>query len=323
MEGLERQICNQKTGEFEGPEKRLEIILHSKQHKAWLNSDAVWEGVVRAVGASVISKVSNEYINSYLLSESSLFIWNDRILLITCGSTAPVLALPEILNIIKKQNITFIFYERKKNSFSGKKLFLEDAAYITKFFKGKTFQFSVNGQCYMDIFYSPCNGPLVSWPQSLQLFMYNLDRSAMENFYQKESNTLQQAPSVLGLDQLYPGAVTDAHMFSPCGYSINGIMDNNYFAIHVTPQPEGSYSSFDTSIINKESVFMIEKVISIFKPEKYSLFLKTDLKKNHLKFHSIITDAVGEMNPGSSNDLMNKTILVPGCAATFLYSGSL
>ena len=321
MEVLKKQICNKKTGEFEGPEKRLEIILHSKQHRVGLNSDAGWERVVKAVGASIISKISNKYINSYLLSESSLFVWSDRILLITCGSTTPVMALPEILKIIKKENIASISYGRKKNSFSEKQTFWDDASYIAKFFKGKTLRFGAGGESYMDIFYSLCSGYPAARLQSLQLFMHNLDRSAMKNFYQKESNTPRQAASVLGIDKLYSDAVTDGYMFSPYGYSINGIMDNNYFAIHVTPQPEGSYASFDTSLINKDSVLMIEKVLSIFKPEKYSLFLKTDLTKRYLKFHSVITDAVQEIKIGISEDLIKLTSSDLGYAATFLYSG--
>jgi len=321
MEGLERQICNKKTGAFEGPEKRLEIILHSKQHRAWLNNDAAWERVVKAVGASIISKISNKYINSYLLSESSLFVWNHRILLITCGSTTPVMALPEILKIIKKENISSIIYERKKNSFSQKQTFGDDASYIAKFFKGETLRLGISGESYMDIFYSLCSASRAVRPRSLQLFMYNLDRSAMKIFYKKESKTPRQAACVLGIDKLYPHAVTDAYLFSPYGYSINGIMDNNYFTIHVTPQPEGSYASFDTSLITKDSVLMIKKVLSIFKPEKYSLFLKTDLTKQYMKFHSVITDAVQKINTGVSEDLIKLTSSDLGCAATFLYSG--
>ena len=63
---------------FEGPEKKLEVILFSPQFNIRNNNDGRWDKIVKASQADIISKKSTEHLDAYILSESSLFVWNDR-----------------------------------------------------------------------------------------------------------------------------------------------------------------------------------------------------------------------------------------------------
>ena len=303
---------------FDSTEKRLEIVLRSKQHNLGKNINDCWERVVKAGNAHIISKISNRYVCTYLLSESSLFVWNDRILMITCGNTTPVSALPEILNIINKQNIAYLFYERERSNFS-KKLscrFADDVASIRNFFDGKTLRFGNEEHSHINSFYSFCDCAVLKKLPSLQLMMYDLDPLAVKIFSKKrEGDTGAQTTQLSKIDQIYPGAIIDSHLFSPYGYSINGIIDNNYFTAHVTPQLEGSYASFGTSILNKDLMSAIKKIISVFKPKKFSLLLKTDFSNTHLKLHSVIINAAQNMN--IITKMFNSDFQ---CAATFFYA---
>ena len=98
---------------FEGPEKKLEIILNSPCSNLRSNQDGRWERVVNASRSHIISSISAEGVDAYLLSESSLFVWEDRILMITCGKTTLVNAVPEILRLTGRRNVARVFYERK------------------------------------------------------------------------------------------------------------------------------------------------------------------------------------------------------------------
>ena len=102
---------------FEGPEKKLEIILSDPQTGLRDNSDGRWDRVVRASGAEILKRKYGNNLDSYLLSESSLFVWDDRILIITCGRTTPVKALPVMLEFIAADNVAYLFYERKNLNF--------------------------------------------------------------------------------------------------------------------------------------------------------------------------------------------------------------
>nr|5TVO_B Chain B, S-adenosylmethionine decarboxylase proenzyme [Trypanosoma brucei brucei TREU927] len=58
---------------FEGPEKRLEVIMRvvDGTHVSGLlaHDDDVWQKVIDAICAHIVSREFNEYIRSYVLSE--------------------------------------------------------------------------------------------------------------------------------------------------------------------------------------------------------------------------------------------------------------
>lgn len=90
----------------------------------------------------------------------------------------------------------------------------------------------------------------------------------------------------------YPDARIDAYLFTPCGFSANGViptapkaLDGNtsqnqqststhYFTVHVTPEPECSYASFETNVPSRQTgrdyAAIVEQVVSIFKPGRFS-----------------------------------------------------
>ena len=79
----------------------------------------------------------------------------------------------------------------------------------------------------------------------------------------------------------YPDARIDAYLFTPCGFSANGVIPapsgTHYFTVHVTPEPHCSYASFETNVPSKqtgrETASVIEQVVSIFKPGRFSVTL--------------------------------------------------
>lgn len=82
----------------------------------------------------------------------------------------------------------------------------------------------------------------------------------------------------------YPDARIDAYLFTPCGFSANGVIPapkgpdaTHYFTVHVTPEPQCSYASFETNVPSKqtgrETADVIEQVVNIFKPGRFSVTL--------------------------------------------------
>jgi len=82
-----------------------------------------------------------------------------------------------------------------------------------------------------------------------------------------------EVTEVTGIANLLPGAVIDAALFDPCGYSANGLLSDSYFNIHITPQEECSYVSFETNV--KVSCYkeLIRKVLETFKPGRFLMTL--------------------------------------------------
>lgn len=82
----------------------------------------------------------------------------------------------------------------------------------------------------------------------------------------------------------YPDARVDAYLFTPCGFSANGVIPSpsgrnatHYFTVHVTPEPHCSYASFETNIpsrqTGRETADVVEQVVGIFKPGRFSVTL--------------------------------------------------
>ena len=67
---------------FEGPEKKLEILLKDKDNFVRKDNIYSWESIVNACEAEIIAKHTFQFCDAYLLSESSLFVYDDKILMI-------------------------------------------------------------------------------------------------------------------------------------------------------------------------------------------------------------------------------------------------
>ena len=85
---------------FEGPEKKVEILVDPAFPSLLKFGDEVWGRVITEARASILSKMANEACIAYLLSESSLFVFSRRVVMITCGRTTLVSAVKEMLRFI-------------------------------------------------------------------------------------------------------------------------------------------------------------------------------------------------------------------------------
>ncbi len=68
---------------FEGTEKKVELMVDQSQPSLREMGDEYWKRIARSARAAVLSKISNEHCDAYLLSESSLFAFNYKIVYTT------------------------------------------------------------------------------------------------------------------------------------------------------------------------------------------------------------------------------------------------
>ena len=84
---------------------------------------------------------------------------------------------------------------------------------------------------------------------------------------------------ISGIDKILPCMKIDDYLFEPCGYSMNGILRNEstdyglgeYMTIHITPEPEYSYVSFESNIPLSSYLGVIQRVLETFMPGKFIL----------------------------------------------------
>jgi len=263
---------------YEGPEKRMEIILSPPMPGLRSDADGKWKNLIKATGAEIISKVSADLLDAYLLSESGLFVWEDRILLITCGKTAPVRALPLVAEIVEKNRIASVFYEQRNFSPGHFSEFEKDAAAISLWFPGKSHSLgSANHQ--VNLFHSFPVVQNVQHLPALRMLLHDLPSEIRKIFCRNPNVSKSEMHTLSGITALCDTRMTtDDHLFSPCGYSLNGIKGKQYVTLHVTPQPVNSYVSFETDMAKNGWHRVIRKVVEIFRPAEFSLMLTSEKK---------------------------------------------
>ncbi|CAK6437774.1 unnamed protein product [Pipistrellus nathusii] len=90
----------------------------------------------------------------------------------------------------------------------------------------------------------------------------------MDQFYIKDGVIAKDVTRQSGIHDLIPDSVINATMFQPYGYSMNGMKsDGTYWTIHITPEPEFPYVSFETNLSQTSYDDLIRKAVEVFKPE--------------------------------------------------------
>lgn len=117
---------------FEGAEKRLEITFSlSSRHPCGLRilSRLQLDELMSLACCSIISSASTDRFDGYVLSESSLFVLEDKWILKTCGRTQLLRSVQRLLEFAKAKDMKPIKIKYSRTSF----LFPEDQVQNTNF----------------------------------------------------------------------------------------------------------------------------------------------------------------------------------------------
>lgn len=245
---------------FEGAEKKFEIV--SKGSCLRQRTRGFWEKAVALANAKILSQISNEACTAYLLSESSLFVWDDRVTMITCGRTSLVRAAAFLIDEFGAGQIDLLTFQRKNEFFPHMQEtdFFRDAEILGQKCKGKAFRFGLPDEHHLFLFHGDSVYRPIGADCTLEILMYNLRAKNLSR------------PDLTGLERILPGFQIDEHEFKPCGYSLNAIRGNEYYTIHITPEADGSYVSFETNVgLGERIPLVLKNVVELFQPRSFDV----------------------------------------------------
>lgn len=249
---------------YEGTEKRLLICTNDIN---LLNIDEhFWQQLVAQSGAQILSSISNQYIKAYLLSESSLFIWKDKLLLVTCGNTQLVKAALFIQQQFTKQKINTLIFQRhqalKPNLQSSN--FQQDTSLLKKQFNGQTQHWRGDYQGDLFAFGEISNKQV---PTQVIYMMHCLQGELAVRLQQSKLDK-ETVLKTLKLTSFFESIKIDHFSFDPKGYSLNAISGEDYLAIHLTPEENSTYLSIETSFSVQQCTAFISHLQQVFVPKK-------------------------------------------------------
>mmetsp|Transcript_134309 Transcript_134309/g.388793 ORF Transcript_134309/g.388793 Transcript_134309/m.388793 type:complete len:443 (+) Transcript_134309:294-1622(+) len=306
------------TGQFEGPEKTLEVVFRrmdgttpppnedgERTGLRRLSRDELARICARA-RCTILSCVSNRYLDAYVLSESSLFVYPHMLVLKTCGTTTLLRCIALLIDFGRKLGleIDWVGYSRKNFNFPGDQAFPHQSFHqeLDYLYSHKNLCERLDGNGYT-------LGPVTSdhWfvfvadqtirsrnseldtDRVLNIMMFDIDEDVANMFYynnydEKKGETKEEETKRIsheqtvrsGINALCPGAIIDPCAFEPCGYSMNAILFRSYSTIHITPESGSSYCSFETNQKVGSYKSLISNVIRTFRPKRFVLTLMAD-----------------------------------------------
>jgi S-adenosylmethionine decarboxylase len=256
---------------------------------------------------TILSSISNRYLDAYVLSESSLFVYPYMLVLKTCGTTTLLRCIAVLIDLGKKLGleIDWVGYSRKNFNFPGDQAFphqsfhqelqyLDSHRGLSKRLQGNGYTLGpVTGDHWFVFVADHTQRTLaneIDTDRVLNIMMFDIDEDVAKLFYydqydqELEGETKEEEIRRIsneqtldsGIKALCPGAIIDARAFEPCGYSMNAMLFHSYSTIHITPESGSSYASFETNQKVSSYKALINNVIRTFRPKRFVITLMAD-----------------------------------------------
>lgn len=331
---------------FEGYEKRLEISFFEPSIFAdpegrglRLLSKAQLDEILEPAECTIVSSLSNDHVDSYVLSESSLFVYPYKIIIKTCGTTKLLLSIAPILKLAGSLSLSVCSVKYTRGSFIfpaaqtyPHRNFSEEVAVLDSYFgklgsggnayvlgsidkmqKWHVYSASAETLCTHDPVYT------------LEMCMIGLDREKSSVFYKSQSGSAAVMTYNSGIKKILPDSQICDFDFDPCGYSMNSIEGTSISTIHVTPEDGFSYASFETVGYDPDIVkldHLVERVLSCFRPSEFSIAVHADVAVKlldqtcslALKGYCLGERSHEKLGMGGGSIVYQKFVMTTGCA---------
>lgn len=285
---------------FEGFEKRLELTFSEPSLfndpnglglRALTRSQI--DSILEPACCTIVSQLSNTEFDSYVLSESSLFIYPLKIILKTCGTTKLLLSVDPILKLAESLSLDVCHVTYSRGSFifpdyqpAPHRSFAEEVTALNGYFGnlnanayviGHPTSANRNWHIYVaskDSKSLPLSKDHTS-AVTLEMCMTGLDRMKAAVFYKKSADySAAEMTKISGINEIMPSHVICDFDFDPCGYSMNGIDGTALSTVHVTPEDGFSYASYEATGFDCGEVKLrglVQRVLKCFGPRDFSV----------------------------------------------------
>lgn len=312
---------------FEGFEKRLEISFFEPS----IFADPEGRGLrslsrpqldefLGPAECTIVSSLSNNEVDSYVLSESSLFVYPYKVIIKTCGTTKLLLSIEPILKLANSLSLTVRSVRYTRGSFIcpsaqsfPHRSFSEEANVLDSYSKklglhAEAYVMGSSDKTQKWHVFSACAEPAETQDPiyTVEMCMTGLDREMASVFYKDQSGSANAMTYNSGIRKILPDSNICDFDFEPCGYSMNAIEGAAVSTIHVTPEDGFSYASFeavgyDPKVVKLDQ--LVERVLPCFQPNEFSVAVHADVAVGFLEKMCVLAVEGYEVEEMCAEDL--------------------
>ncbi|KAL5573239.1 hypothetical protein UlMin_022836 [Ulmus minor] len=203
--------------------------------------------ILHAVQCTVVFAVENRFIDSYVLSESSLFVYPSKIIK-TCGTTQLLKSIHPLLNQALNLRLSISFYKFTRGNFIFPKsqpfrhtCFKEEVIYLENclpndlcYRKASGMPSKIASHSWhiftatnkVDLSMNMINHNILEDLYTFEICMTELDRVSAGKFFRSgyfQEIARKEMTEITGIENINLNALICDFGFDPCGYSMNGI----------------------------------------------------------------------------------------------------
>ena len=289
--------CSSSHHVFEGVEKRIEISFDvSPEDVDGLRRipRLIWDEVCKSANCLIVHHDDTACYDAYILSESSLFVYRDRVIMKTCGTTLPLSSVDLLASratayssirlkemVYSRSNFLFPSDQLHPHNHLGAEMeYLQSMVIAGNHVEGETRvlggpEFDDDDKYWLvhRKIFSPEIIELSSDRSIIECIMTDLPLSTRSRYF-KDNEKLEEeneAEMAASLSNILPHFRIVGKCYEPCGYSCNAVCDDRYFTVHITPEEGFSYASveavFTPDTVDEIGQF-VQSVTETFRPGK-------------------------------------------------------
>lgn len=273
---------------FEGVEKRLIVELSSgcpgSEFKPLDLTPDDWKPILEASQCEILSHREIDGQKIYLLSESTLAVWDSGFLLKTCGKTSPLKGLSRLIETypsVIKQTV-WLAYTRAEFAHPDEQLwphqsFDQEVSFIQQIFPQVQHRtLPAGNQKFHIVFHSSSEILKAPIREFEEVLLFGIDEQCVDKITScneppstNDKGAENSGSTLLLLGKPLGEGVLDEFWFKPQGYSCNAAAQSQFFSCHISPEPETSYASLERGLLEPtpSSIFSPEQFVTSFQPK--------------------------------------------------------
>jgi hypothetical protein len=253
---------------FDAAEKLLEIELCDGAPSLRALGGAAWSEIVVASGGAILESRAGRLVDAHVLSESSLFVRDRSMSLLTCGRTDLGRGFEALVERIGLDVIEAVRLSRERDRYpsAARSTFEDDVAAITRVREGTTLESICDGAVLRTFEASSLHSAL-----DFRVFGAGLG-TGPSRILRSERGAI--APLLARFADTFAAEFSQVHHFEPSGCSMNLVRGGDAACVHVSPEATADVASIETSSADVGvRLALLEEFERVFQPARISVTL--------------------------------------------------